>query len=1131
MASTNNTNALATTSVFECPDCFTTLNCTKLKQYTSSDCFVGVCKNTDCPKKQEQYICDLCYKFTRSGNRVPGRPAGGKPIGVFAQRKYLLQHLRKNPLHSYVCSIQGVNNSELSQNEVVASDCYISNTGNGDNNNIGNDCITHDFNLAPFFVHEIDKPGKGAQFLTAQAYSLDIDQVTQEEVHFCFTFATLLCQLTQHQQKLLAEVMLQTSNSKEPNLSIFKNIRVPTSVTDFQDFFINGKNSILRNLPIPAVRTTSDGSHAYVKLVDVIANELAFNTSFQDFQFDAGIQLDDISNNKQEPTTSSTPAAYRLFCELSQENSNFDGNEDNNNTEFTMYLWLKEWRDDFDPNNIKSSRNNVWLNTFTICPPTGEKKGRNTYFMAISRKGEDHTEVEKLFTDELEQFTEAGIRFYHGGLKKVIKVKLGKLLTCIDRPERTSMFRCGDHNGTYSANWGYAGSVDATCSYNHLPSCYHCRGQRLKSLTVAEHNKCSKNSNTSNDSNPYEHTLCSNNVNYYGSRLTGCEHNMCSDWDMMDQKFKFPVPKNYPTTYDTREGAPPPPIGRDISISNASKELNTVKLSTTWLKQVVSFAHHNAKTCVPNTSRRYWTKGNTLEYLRTCSISAKYSEQVHDSALSGDDVPPIPPTWKDRDGFLKCHYAAMHMLFLGHTKSNYDMTSEWLKKHDIKSTFGKQVNVYLDKVCHLRINKYFSSHKLSTTSWGTGNWVSENYVFWARTQKFWFVLPSIMQSSNYNQRNPNYASDLQMLHRFVLSSHVAFSLLMSMNRSIANLMDAIKLYMDAMAEMDRWLKNSTPNHVDKHDVTVCENSQRKRRKHNEHQLTDFVSIAAQTNATEVFQTDESQQQECTKQLSTYQTYNKNKTKMKTTSMKTTYNFTKSNSLGILDAAESHHFHGPAMLHWEGSFAGERKIQEVKPLLSIKRENVQWQNITLTRLYQLETIKKILTKLPIKKNVTDTRSREIEGLLKIYGTLAALEDALAKSEPLSGLVCDDNSVWLACRPTGTGTRSSVELHELVFDDNDGTHVANLCWMAPIFRNGKVKEFASMQEVTDFSKQFLLLLPRMCADNGAFMNQYYVIGHEWTERNSFGKFEKGNYGTATCFEDWITNSATCNTTKYD
>ena len=39
----------------------------------------------------------------------------------------------------------------------------------------------------------------------------------------------------------------------------------------------------------------------------------------------------------------------------------------------------------------------------------------------------------------------------------MIKVKLAKLIICVDRPERASMFLAGDHAGLYSTMWGNSG--------------------------------------------------------------------------------------------------------------------------------------------------------------------------------------------------------------------------------------------------------------------------------------------------------------------------------------------------------------------------------------------------------------------------------------------------------------------------------------------------------------------------------------------------------------------------------------------------------------------------------------------------------------------------------------------------
>jgi hypothetical protein len=78
----------------------------------------------------------------------------------------------------------------------------------------------------------------------------------------------------------------------------------------------------------------------------------------------------------------------------------------------------------------------------------------------------------------------------------------------------------------------------------------------------------------------------------------------------------------------------------------------------------------------------------------------------------------------------------MPMLFLGHTKSNFDMMLSWLTTNDLKTSFGKQFNNYVSLIRNLQIYKYFNAHSRSTSSWGTGVWASEKDVFRARTIKF-----------------------------------------------------------------------------------------------------------------------------------------------------------------------------------------------------------------------------------------------------------------------------------------------------------------------------------------------------------------------------------------------------------
>ena len=407
----------------------------------------------------------------------------------------------------------------------------------------------HDSNAPAFYWSEHNVPGSGVRNLTAKAFSLHTEQVSNAEAQFSLTISNLLIQLTESQRELFAQCMLHAANSKHPHLSIFEHTRVPTSEDDFQKFYLSGPNAIVPNLPHPIPKTTTDGTHSFVGLTDLLANELAKATKFDKFCFESNVRF----LPKDVTTLSKTPSAYKLYLDLKEDDQD----------QYVLYLWYKEWSDDFDPNNTKASRNQVWSNTFTICPPEGENQGRNSYFMSLSCKGEDHSEIEKEFQKELDALSNHGKMFYHGGLKRIIKVKMGKLLLCVDRPERTSILQIGDHNGTFSTFWGHSCKVDGYCKENHLPSCKECRKHRIHRLINGDNNECNDKNlfclSDGENNNPIEYNTQKNTIQ-------ACNGRKCASWDVLHPSFTFCVPANYPTTYDQRPDAPLPPNGREINL-------------------------------------------------------------------------------------------------------------------------------------------------------------------------------------------------------------------------------------------------------------------------------------------------------------------------------------------------------------------------------------------------------------------------------------------------------------------------------------------------------------------------------------------------------------------------------------
>ena len=103
----------------------------------------------------------------------------------------------------------------------------------------------------------------------------------------------------------------------------------------------------------------------------------------------------------------------------------------------------------------------------------------------------------------------------------------------------------------------------------------------------------------------------------------------------------------------------------------------------------------------------------------------------------------------------------------------------------------------------LRCNRFFDAQPLSTSNWGTGVWVSENYLFWVRSLNFFSTLPAILDSKHAGKGT--FDQDTRMVLRFCSASLAAISRIMSEKKSVGDMDDVVKIYLDAMVEMDRWL--------------------------------------------------------------------------------------------------------------------------------------------------------------------------------------------------------------------------------------------------------------------------------------------------------------------------------------
>jgi hypothetical protein len=937
---------------------------------------------------------------------------------------------------------------------------------------------------APFFHYESLNPEKGARFLTAKAFDQVPEDIGDEEAQFSLKVAFLLTCMTGKEQDLLADILLDVANSKHDEHNIFKCTRVPTSRLDFREIYLTGKNAILPNLPHPVVHSTKDESHAYVNVLDVLAWMLAKATPME--RFDDSAQ---ISNNDDcHVTVASTRAARELYMELREELSS---------EMFVLYLWFREWSDDFDPSHTKSNRAQVWLKTFTVCPPEDCSSDVNTAFIAMGSKGDDHEDMEHIITEQLKELARGnGKVMYHGGLNRLIHVKGGIVSTCVDRPERTKLFGIGDHNGTYSVCWGFAAQVDGSRELNCLPSCPFCRKNRLLRYTGRQADDSQREGvgNSSHHILPSTATMDaysgshSNQIEEQEAVTSSagglCPNGTCSSWNLLDPKLTFPAPARFPIRFDTSHDAPAAPLGREIlpHVPIKERSLHSVYITIPWLKQAVQFAFHNHATFYSG-SARFWNKAQFEAFLRTCSFVKKLQSEI--ARCVRQKLPcPTPTLWTRGDETLRrCHYAAMHMLFLGHVKSNFLMMEKWLKRFELFTQFGMQANIILQRVQKLRLHR-FNAHPLSSSSYGPGAWVSENQLFWARASKYFFTLPAI-QACKHADKAP-FLMEKRIAQRFIAAAAACIGKLMTDKRGNSGMSTIIKIYLDTMVEMDDLLLSRKPN------PSAGEEDSDGEEENGVGRMSAVLAVG------------------------------------QSKSRKAAFNFVKSNSLGILAAADAHDYFGPAILNWEGGFGGERKIQDVKPLLGIRRSNAKWESIVMTKLYQQETIQWMLTRYASDRGVVK-QDRACDGLYSIFKSRADALNAISERLPMSAIL-SKGVVWLTYRPSATerpvgerGTRSQVGLLRVYFDDENGKLVCG-CWMAPINvgpSSADVAAFPSVGKLEDSVRQHVLMLPALMLPDGAkdpsFANLYYCLGDKWTERNNVGSFVDYSISDD-MFRDW-------------
>lgn len=225
---------------------------------------------------------------------------------------------------------------------------------------------------------------------------------------------------------------------------------------------------------------------------------------------------------------------------------------------------------------------------------------------------------------------------------------------------------------------------------------------------------------------------------------------------------------------------------------------------------------------------------------------------------------------------------------------------------------------------------------------------------------------------------------------------------------------------------------------------------------------------------------------------------------------------------MLAVADAHDYFGSAAMNWEGGEEGERKIQQVKPQMGIRRRNAAWQKISMQKIYTNDSIAWLLQRLPSNEPVTDTNSHP--NLHHIYRDINEAQKQIEGDVAISIYVVSEK-YYVLYKPTGEDniSRSTTALLEVCLDDENGMYRFG-CWFSGIsIECSNEKRFVMQRkDLESVVTKNILALPllKMKLDKPEVTTthpKFYLISDDWDERVPGGSFIKSHL-TESLFASW-------------
>jgi hypothetical protein len=329
-------------------------------------------------------------------------------------------------------------------------------------------------NTSAFHSHDIcGSGGNGKRYIVTKMIGKHYknntelyDKTTPMEIDFQICMAKFVPKLTRSQQREFGELMDYICK-----IFIKKEIEpichVPEHYSDLRRMYVDGDNSIARQLPIPVVELQSD--HSIVSILDIIADFLLKHDNLitDIYNYDNIINNYITSNDMHIFKTSRVneiinKAKTRLMNATIPQMP-------------IIPLFITFWSDDFDPNkSIKNNRQSVWIKIITVFTISMEgDKISSTYPLTLAMKGKDHDIVEQYYMHQILSLREGElIKMYSRSHKRVIHVHADIFCVLNDQPERRGNLHLINGNSMIHGRFGIL--MDCKQVKNGIRSCITC---------------------------------------------------------------------------------------------------------------------------------------------------------------------------------------------------------------------------------------------------------------------------------------------------------------------------------------------------------------------------------------------------------------------------------------------------------------------------------------------------------------------------------------------------------------------------------------------------------------------------------------------------------------------------------